>query len=364
MSHDLEKCFSLVKDYEQCEAWDLPHVAITKQNICSVTNVDFETYRSSTDCILLYYTLDIHKAWKKILINALESCKSSIIIVKDVNYRHNDDIDFLFRLYNIRYEYLISDNKILFIGQKIAIQSSLKIQRTAVCTCIYGNYDELRAIPPYNRNDVDFICFTDNPNMPKDRGWIIDTNPYHAQDLFMQINGRISIQKSKGQTNHPNIIAKYYKMCLGRIPRLQMYNRIMYIDGSFEFLDISILDDFKDKEFMMYRHIERDRVQAEADQACLWQRYVQQPVKEQVASYFEEGFEDTCLLLAGFALRPNNDYYNRMFCYWFYETQKWTDLCQVSIPYICWLFNKTPFINQDMLFVNKYCKFHHHKYAY
>lgn len=364
MALDFKDFINEIPDNIVCEAWDFPSIIFPNKQIHSIQSENFDHYRSNCYGILLLFTLDNHKSWRKILVNAIESAQKKIIIIKNTTYRNNDDIDFLFRIYNIHYTWKVFQNNIVLIGTKLPIPNFPKIRRTAVCTCIYGKYDDLHPIPEHNRNDVDFICFTDNPMMPKDRGWMIDTIPYHEHDKFMEINGRISIEKSKGNENHPNIVAKYYKMCTGRIPRLQIYDRILYIDGSLQILDLSILDDFNDKECVVYQHTDRNTVQSEADQSNLWKRYVNQPVKEQVASYFEEGFEDECLLLAGFSLRPNNDFYNRMFAYWFYETQKWTDLCQVSMPFIFWLFDKKPFINQDSLFKNTYTVFHHHKYNY
>ena len=50
--------------------------------------------------------------------------------------------------------------------------------KIAYITAIYGNY-ELTCKPFIKQTiESDFICFTDNPNIPSN-GWIIDNNPYH-----------------------------------------------------------------------------------------------------------------------------------------------------------------------------------------
>ncbi len=58
---------------------------------------------------------------------------------------------------------------------------------------------------------TDFICFTDNPHIASN-GWILDTTPYHNE----------------------TDIKKYYKHSFHKIPRLQKYDIIVWVDRSVE----------------------------------------------------------------------------------------------------------------------------------
>jgi len=61
---------------------------------------------------------------------------------------------------------------------------------------------------------TDFICFTDNPYLIPN-GWIIDTTPYHNTDID---------------------VMKYYKQSFQRIPRLDKYEIIVWIDDAVEII--------------------------------------------------------------------------------------------------------------------------------
>jgi hypothetical protein len=118
---------------------------------------------------------------------------------------------------------------------QIATHSNAQQNKSSVVfiTAIFGNYE--KNPPTYMKQNVpcDFICFTDLPfaNDSKILGWTIDRTPYHlmgsnsSADACMEIN-------SICNNGSPFNIAKFYKQQFHNIPRLKMYDTVIWIDGN------------------------------------------------------------------------------------------------------------------------------------
>jgi hypothetical protein len=251
----------------------------------------------------------------------------------------------------------IENNTTIVYGLKEKVEPISYNNRIAVCTCIFRDYDTLKHIPENVPDNVDFFCFTDNPTIESGTKWNIDTTPYHLIDMELDIESTKSI-KSKGDTNnwddnakYWNIISKYYKMCLHRIPKLKEYNYFIYIDGTLELKNFDFLNEYN-SNYIMYRHPDRISIKEEGEEAIKFRRYQFQPINEQVSHYYENGFEkyDTKLQAAGFSYRPNSEIYNAMYSFWYYQVQKWSNCCQISAPYVQWLFNLIPAIIDEYIY--------------
>jgi hypothetical protein len=118
--------------------------------------------------------------------------------------------------------------------------------RVAVITAVYGDYE--KSCKPFVRQTIptDFFCFTDNPQILKNsqrhsesqrrmirNGWIVDSTPYHLQDLQYEVENQLLNDTNAYHNNqHPFNIAKYYKTNFHRIAILQDYDVVIWIDGT------------------------------------------------------------------------------------------------------------------------------------
>ena len=99
-------------------------------------------------------------------------------------------------------------------------------------TAIYGNYE--KTCKKYVEQSIksDFICFTDNKNIISN-GWIIDDYPYHLKNNLLDNN---KYHNSISNNQHTFNIAKFYKQSFYNIPRLKIYDVIVWLDGTIEII--------------------------------------------------------------------------------------------------------------------------------
>ena len=101
--------------------------------------------------------------------------------------------------------------------------------RVAIISAVYGGYDNpathvTQSIP------VDFYFFTDvTVDAP---GYVVDQRKYHYA-LRSQMDTK-ELNNSYELNNHTFNQAKFYKQQFYRIPCLQNYDYIVWIDGSIE----------------------------------------------------------------------------------------------------------------------------------
>ena len=122
------------------------------------------------------------------------------------------------------------------------------MSKVAFITSIMGNFEA--TCKPFVKQtiDSDFICFTDNPDIPAN-GWIVDTDPYwkthpsKMDDGFGINSTRKSEKITKwapsfdsplNSNHHPFNLAKYYKQAWHNIPRLKEYDVVVWLDGTIE----------------------------------------------------------------------------------------------------------------------------------
>ena len=179
-----------------------------------------------------------------------------------------------------------------------------------VYTSIYGEYDNLKPQPDIG---VDYICFTDNPNLKSDT-WDIRYEPIY-------------------QHLHPRLRAKFHKLIC------PFDTLSLFIDGSIEIVDPDIFDElsnFLHNGFAVYRHPSgRSCIKSELLESLPMEKYEGQPMREQVDYYFSQGFpEDYGLYACGLILRDGR--YDDFGSKWMLENLAFSYQDQLSLPYLQW----------------------------
>ena len=179
-----------------------------------------------------------------------------------------------------------------------------------VYTSIYGDYDNLKPQPDIG---VDYICFTDNPNLKSDT-WDVRYEPIY-------------------QHLHPRLRAKFHKLIC------PFDTLSLFIDGSIEIIDPDIFDElsnFLHNGWATYIHPSgRDCIKSELLESLPMEKYQGLPLQEQVDYYFKQGMpEHFGLFACGVMLRDGKfeDFGSK----WMLENLAWTYQDQISLPYLVW----------------------------
>lgn len=167
-------------------------------------------------------------------------------------------------------------------------------------TAVYGrNYQETYCKPFVSQTiPTNFICFTDNPDVIAN-GWLIDTNIYH----------------DKTQLDIKRII-KFYKMQWYKIPILQDYEIVVWIDSDIEIIskhtsEIIINKLEKNKIICWHHPLRYGQLQRDAFVSSGLQKYANEDIMKQYQKYIEDGYDDNFFKhlhnLSG-ACDPNNQH--------------------------------------------------------
>ena len=261
-----------------------------------------------------------------------------------------------------------------------------KNPRIAFITAIYGKYES--TCKPYPRQTIpaDFICFTDDPSIANN-GWFVDTRPYHLE-LWLNLtydwisdgyhnytiedlkHARNSILKNK----HPYNISKFYKSCFHRIPRLAIYDVIVWMDGALRLhheraAEILLeMSDEGDKNIMIFESFYGGKMKSELKHALFfapkwygtqWNNFEQpvQDVSEQYADYLRRGYNDSGYWNQMEPTRPNYGLWITCFMsftmtaketldflrMWYLELVFYTTECQLSFPFVAQMLRIFPY---------------------
>lgn len=188
-------------------------------------------------------------------------------------------------------------------------------------TAIYGNYET--ACKPFVKQSIpcDFICFTDNPK--------IDTNGWELDTTTLLPLGSSFFQ------------AKFFKQQFFKIPRLQKYDTIVWVDGTIELINTDTAKLLSiEPEMVLYEHEYHRELIIEVIEASKLKRYEGQNIKQQWIDYLDEGFKESNVWITCFISFKKNHipFLNE----WWNQTLKYTTEDQVSFPYVCWKFNYEP----------------------
>ena len=244
---------------------------------------------------------------------------------------------------------------------------------TKICfiTAIYGNYEYSCKKFVKQTIDTDFICFTDNKDIINN-GWIIDTTPYHLVNKS-EIDNNTFIN-SLSNNKHTFNIAKYYKQSFSKIPILEKYDTIVWIDGTIEIIynktSEYILNNIYKEKIIGWHHEYRNGILKEevsaSGNAGAGDRYKSthyngqdqpyQDVEYQYQCYLDDNYNElffknlnshtphmgvwiTCFIAF---LHKNSDV-KKFLELWYLQTLKYTTQDQIGFPYVCQKLNMIPY---------------------
>lgn len=248
------------------------------------------------------------------------------------------------------------------------ISDNIRHPKICFITAIYGGYEKSCKKFVQQTVDTDFICFTDNNNIISN-GWIINTKPYHLTNKSQLDESKYinSICNNKHTFN----IAKYYKQSFKKIPILNKYDVIVWLDGTIEIIydktSEYILKNIYDKKIIGWYHEHRNGVLlSEVKASDGFYRYSstfwngqKQPFQDVVAqynSYVKEGYSEkffknikshtphmgvwiTCFV----AFLQHDEKVDKFLDLWYLQTLKYTTQDQIGFPYVCQKTNLIPY---------------------
>ena len=216
--------------------------------------------------------------------------------------------------------------------------------KIALITVNFGNYDSFKE--PKNLKNVemfDWYYFTDLEI--KSTVYKVITHPYHLDEF--------SLESKKIYW------AKYYKMQHHKIDLLKNYDYIIWLDASFEILNVNFVNDIinliNQQNMILMYHPHRTTIKEEVDILNRMPKFKGQDFNKQYNAYIKEGFnDDKGLYSSGFIIRKINDFMNKFFDDWFNEIKKYTYRDQVSFSYVLWKNNIMPdIVIKQNVFNNK-----------
>lgn len=187
----------------------------------------------------------------------------------------------------------------------------------AVVSSCYGGYDRVRPPPPME--GVRFVMVSDAEIEGEALGWwwVNEARPHM----------------------HPRLAAKVAKVAPWHYaPGVDV---VCWADASVEFKGehLRTLVDKVDEPWAMWRHPWRGDIESEAEASKGMQKYLNQPVFEQVRHYAGAGMPlDYGLWATGFAVYHDggSPVSEAMAIQWLAEQVRWSYQDQLSLPYICW----------------------------
>ncbi len=181
----------------------------------------------------------------------------------------------------------------------------------AVITAIFGEYD---AVPPVPVGFDDAVLVSDREIESEWRNVVIKRN------------------------ESPRLASKFAKF---RPDLFTTCNSSVWVDASMRdeqnWLRSAVEPKLAEHDLVFFKHPQRNNVLAELLASLELDKYLDQPLSEQVHSYQVQGFRDDIGLWAGGVIARNHTFKNIQFGdAWLEENQKWSIQDQLSLPYIAW----------------------------
>ena len=241
---------------------------------------------------------------------------------------------------------------------------------TKICfiTAIYGNYELSCKQFVKQTVDTDFICFTDNEDIVSN-GWKVETTPYHLTNKSDLDND--TYRNSLCNNQHSFNIAKYYKQSFTKIPILNSYDVVVWLDGTIEIIyektsEYILENIYKEKIIGWHHELRNGILRNEAYASNFVDRYVTtfwnnqsqpyQDINYQYNSYIHEGYNEmffknieshtphfgvwiTCFV----AFLHNDSAVKNFLDLWYLQTLQHTTQDQIGFPYVCQKTNMIPY---------------------
>ena len=213
------------------------------------------------------------------------------------------------------------------------------MNKIVVYTCIFGNYDCLKPVVNPS-SSIDYICFTDNPNLESDGVWKIRQ---FVPDIYTE--NLSPIKKQRMIKILPHVYLKEYDISL-------------WVDGNIQITGNLIFEFFNnlDDEKIMYvnRHLARDCIYREEVEVIRLKKDKPENTNKQIARYRAEGFpEHFGLAETNIIVRRHNDFRCKKLMFdWAKEIVNGSHRDQLSFDYCRWKNGMSDYIG--WLECNKY----------
>lgn len=203
-------------------------------------------------------------------------------------------------------------------------------KKFAVYTGIFGNYDYLLDPEIDQDENVDLICFTNNPNLTSHKWNIRLISDEIISDHML--NRKVKVL--------PHLFLKEYEFSL-------------YIDGNI-ILKNNILPFFEKyctSDFLMClpKHLDRNCIYDEADICILQKKDREEIIRSQMAFYHKQSYpEKNGLYENNILLRKHNDeIIRKVMESWWEQLNNWSKRDQLSLCYVFWSNSFSPQILKE-----------------
>jgi len=193
--------------------------------------------------------------------------------------------------------------------------------RVCLFTALYSDYDVLRPVmsQAWEGGHADCIAFTDREVHAE--GWQVIVTPRPE--------------------SHPRLQAKYFK--LNPHECLRDYDLSVWVDASLRVHSPHLVQDLSkyvsaDSPAAFFPHRFRATLADELAAHLPLRKYAGLPIREQVASYVEQGFRDQVAMLECTCIvrRHHDPRVVELDRDWWHECRRWTYADQLSLPFLLW----------------------------
>lgn len=205
-----------------------------------------------------------------------------------------------------------------------------KHEKGVVYTAIFGDYEDLLDPKIINEN-LDYICFTDNPNLKSDV-WNIKLIPDYVDD-FNKFNNKISFEdldytrRARTIKTLPHVFLKEYDFSI-------------WIDAGFLIVGdvINFINRYTKKDFLGVEHSIRHCLYDEAYEVLSLKMDDEELIKKQIKRYEDDNYpRNNGLIESGILFRRHGkDEIMKVMEDWFYEIINYSKRDQISFNYVAW----------------------------
>ena len=180
---------------------------------------------------------------------------------------------------------------------------------------------------------------------PNGSAWMLDWTPYHITHAANR-TGEGERRQRGGIGGHQKFAAgKWFKMQFYRIPRLQRYRWVVWMDGTIELLGANCASFIASAGYALIGlnfAPRRCSLRLELEPTLLGGKYDDQPVLEQLVRYARAGMPEVYgMWLTSLIVFDLGHAHTRAWLdTWYAETQEWSSQDQLSFPYVAWTFRE------------------------
>lgn len=286
------------------------------ESLLAIFDNDLNKWGNKLGKLTIYPLSEIEKfGYDRIIIASIYK-KSIVNQLKEMKINCNKIIDsdkFKRELFAINQKKMYEEKH-----SKIEEQNNncFSLNKLVVYTAIFGNYDELNE-PDVVNSDIDYICFTDNPNL-------------------VSANWKIKLVKRKQSDSV--LESRMYKLLPHKLFNAE-YS--LWMDANLKIkgnLLSFVKENIKDKEILLIPHFERDCLYEEGGKCICNHRDNAFDIINQLKVYLDRGCPQHVGLYCGGVLARKHGTENmiRFDELWWQHFQKFSKRDQISLSYLIW----------------------------